>query len=189
MSSDIEKIARRLRDLAHETGGMTAGLQAAATRSGDLAAPVEEAGRAGVPVYALLDQLQAAVRKARSAAASVEQVRRHGDEFARQLSNRQGGTSSANRVAGTVKSVVEGIAVGGVLASGIMNFGSAVVRSDPSLPVGERATPAETLHEYTERHAAATDDLDDLREGYESEVDDQVREPEYGEHRPPPGTA
>lgn len=189
MSSDLEKIARRLQDLAHETGGVTAGLQAAATRSGELCTQVQEAGRAGVPVHMLLDQLQAAVRKARAAAASVEQVRRHGDEFARHLAGRQSGSRSANRVAGVVKGVVEGVAVGGILTSGIMNFGSTVVRSDPTLPVGERATPAQTLADYTDRHADATDDLDDLREAYGSEVDDQVRGPEYGEHRPPPGTA
>ncbi|MCF6389353.1 hypothetical protein L2K20_20455 [Mycobacterium sp. MBM] len=91
MSSDIERIAKALRELAADAGRTGDGVSQAHRRITRLVDQAHAQGRSGLAMGPLVGQLRGAADKARGAANSVEQIERHGKGFADHLAARGGG--------------------------------------------------------------------------------------------------
>ena len=119
MSSDIQKLADRLRALAKDTSGVTTLAYKAAVDAGKLADRAQQAGTVGVNTTALAAQLEAAASKARDAGAHIERVQKSGEHFATHLASKGSG-GGIHPVEGVLAGAA-GIAIGALIGTSTMD--------------------------------------------------------------------
>ncbi|QOW00151.1 hypothetical protein RCF27_07030 [Rhodococcus pyridinivorans] len=187
MSSDLEKIAKGLVELASDGGGVASAVHGASGAVKRMSDAVQAHARTGLPVQRLLSELQDAAGKTQKAAASVKQVQAEGKAFAAHPAKSGGGGGTGRSALQVGKDFIEAVAVGVLISSPATFAAEAAARVNDLDPVDRGPVSGyQIFAEVADAHADRTNDLDDVDRAYKQRAEDKVDEPEASDRRPSP---
>ena len=177
MSSELEQVAESVRALTSSATSVEVSLREVAGTAGGLVSTAAALGAQGADTRALVGNLDAATRAIEDAAAQLAAFRQQADTVARRLA---GGGGAAGVMVHALHTV-QGLAVTVAMVSQVLTPAWDALVAINHLDNGDPKDATQLV----ERAAAGGDITDAVRDP-DYEPPPQVKDPPYGDHRPPP---
>lgn len=178
MSSDLQHIAQRMRDLAADTGGTGREVAQAARDSSRLVQMAHAQGKAGLPVDRLVGQLQAAADRAASAAQAIDHLAQHGRSYADHLASAHYVNSGMSLGDTVGRALIGAQAMLGLVTAPVPDsYSTAIVDGEP-------VDAAQVVKDLGPHALDVADDQKDLKDALEEADSNKVERTDRGSGRP-----